>query len=63
MTWPLVRKNGFIPESRLRTLGQTLWALHTGSTKAVKITCDQCGNMVFFDAYKIGAIKRPENPY
>jgi hypothetical protein len=49
--------------SRLRSLGQTLWALHTGSTKAVKITCDQCGNMVFFDAYKIGAMERPENPY
>jgi hypothetical protein len=50
-------------ESRLRTLGQTLWALHTGSTKAVQITCNRCGNMVFFDAYKIGAMERPENPY
>ncbi len=47
-------------ESRLRTLGQTLWALHAGSTKAAKITCETCGNMVFFDAYKIGAMERPK---
>jgi hypothetical protein len=49
-------------ESRLRTLGQTLWALHAGSTKPVKITCESCGNMVFFDAYKIGVMERPESP-
>ena len=48
-------------ESRLRTLGQTLWALHAGSTKAVKITCERCANMVFFDAHKIGAMDRSES--
>jgi hypothetical protein len=48
-------------ESRLRTLGRTLWALHAGSTKAVKITCESCANMVFFDAYKIGVMERPES--
>ena len=49
-------------DSRLRVLGQRLWALHAGSTKAVKIACEQCGNMVFFDAYKIGALERPRTP-
>jgi hypothetical protein len=46
-------------DRRLTKLGNLLHGFYAGSARAVRITCDNCGNMVLFDAYKIGLLERP----
>jgi len=47
------------PERRATTLRELFQGLYRSSTPVVRITCHLCGNMVFFDAYKMGVLERP----
>jgi hypothetical protein len=58
-TWRGPNTKRLSVDRMLTTLGDRLHSFHADSAPAVQITCTTCGNMVLFDAYKIGVLERP----